>query len=349
MTQTQSPDQSTNTNSHAGAPSAPIRTSLPTTERSRVFRQLNMGLPLNEFKLPDHIYRADLIPLDIQSKPYEERRDILEAASIFLTFEHGYPAIDETTPLWERLPAESLNAYNAFVVFLELPETTSNENPIRLLPHIATLTQISLETIVEWCHTYYWHWRARAHDLFLIACHRKQREQRIMSIEGKHFSMAEKALNKINTLVEMKLDRELRDMEDDPNAETETKLKDLVDMANKLVGIQRVSVGLPSTGPSTVNLQLDGPRHTTAADSFKHIAKEGSGEETTSQRPAEMDALLANPDDLSRVQELLIRVQAPDAQMPAWGSGTPIAIEHRNAPTDSDDPSDIVEDLGNPE
>lgn len=294
--------------------------------KGEVFRILNTAIPLNNYHLPDHIYRVDLIGEETLELSPREKNLILDSASIPLTFDHGYPAINETSPFWEQLPCEPGEAYGAYMAYLELPEKSNSDNPIRLLPLIATITKQPIEQIVEWCHMFYWHWRSRAYDLFLIACHRKQREQRIMSIEGAHFKAAAELLDKVTQVATKKLNKELRELEADEDAETETKLKDLVSMAKDLMGIQRVSVGLPAMGPSTINLQLDGPRHSTVEETYKHIAKEGAGDSKPSQRPAEMDTLLGDLDELSTVQDLMIRLHNPKNTLPAWGKGSVVDI-----------------------
>lgn len=285
--------------------------------KADVFRSLNSNLPLNDYHLPDFIYRADLIPAELFSSMYthSDRKDMLSAATVRLTFDHGYPAINETSPFWEQLPLESPDAFNAFMVFLELPDKSNHENPIRLLPHIAAITGLDISRITEYAHVYYWHWRSRAYDLFIVASHRKQREQRIISIEGHHFTMAEKLLGSIIQLAEGKLKKALAHV-DDEDYEDDTKLRDLIAIADTLVKVQRISVGLPSNGTSSLTLN-EGTRHSNASDTFKDIAKTSSGEEATTRRSDEMDSLLASPEDLAMVQNMMTRMANPRAQQKA--------------------------------
>lgn len=312
--------------------------------KGEVFRILNTNIPLNQYHLPDHIYRADLVDANTLDLLPDQRAMVLDAAAMPITFDHGYPAILEHKPLWQILPCETEEAFAAFTTYLELPTDTNHENPIRLLPLIAEATRTAIEKITEWCHIYYWHWRGRAYDLFLLAAHRKQREQRIMSIEGKHFTEAESLLTKVVKLAHKKLDQDIRALEEDADAQIDSKLKELVAAAKDLVGIQRISVGLPAMGPSTINLQMDGARHTTVSETFKHIAKEGSGEEAPRQRSAEMDTLLNNPDDLTKVQEMLIRLQRPDHVLPAWGTGEIIDVTPES--TGKPNPGPAANDVG---
>lgn len=272
--------------------------------RGQLFAALNQGLQLNQYNLPDYIYRADLIPLNYSDYPQAQKINILNAAALQLTFAHGYPAFNESTPFWEQLPSEPMEAFNAFLIYLELPEKSAHENPVRMLPMIAELTKIPLEELTAYAHIYYWHYRSRAYDLFIIACHRKQRELRLMSIEGKHFKLAEEMLEKVQKIASRKLDDALLEEGDD-----DTKLKDLVDMSMKLVQIQRMSVGLSSTGNQQIDVNI--PRHAQSNDVMQHVAKESSNNQASTTRSREMDQLLSNPDDLAAIQDLIVRLNAP--------------------------------------
>lgn len=329
------------------------------SNKADVFKNINAGLPLNDYGLPDYIYRADMIPPDILSDSYtpRERKDMLVAASLQLTFTHGYPSIEEAVPFWERLPSEPLEAYNTYMMFMEMPEKTSFEVPVRLLHHIAAVSNIELSRVIEWCHVYYWHWRSRAYDLFIAASHRKQREHRIMSIEGKHFMLAERYLTAVDTLISEKLGRALKAVQDDEADQTEFEsldIKGLVDIVDKLAKVQRISVGLPANGSTQVAVSGE-IKHGAVGDVFKTVAKEATPDTQTSRRSQQMDALLANPDDLAKVQDLMTRLAfGGDVQ-----STTIVEhVEHDDDTIDSDDVNDskvgsneavsevIVEDLG---
>lgn len=306
--------------------------SLAPIEHSKgdIFRKLNQAIALSDHHIPTHLYRADLIPLDIFQSPPQERQAILNAATLEVTFTHGYPAFGEVTPIWERLPCETEDAFNAFVVYLELPEKTEGDN-IRFLPLISHTTKIPVSKLADYCHIFYWHWRSRAYDLFIAASLRKQREMRIMSIEGKHFKMAEEALSKVMSLATMKLDYELALAKPDKDGEVDmegtARLKEIIDMADKLVAIQRVSVGLPAKGPATVDVNVNLPRNAPVQEVFKQIAKESVDDTDTLHRSEDVDALLQNPDDLASIQEMMIRLSNPQHTLPAWGGGKTIDLK----------------------
>lgn len=279
--------------------------------KGELFRLLNAQIPLNEYHIPEYIYRADLIPPNLNDYPAKVRNQFCEAATLHITFDHGYPAILETKPFWEQLPSEPYDAFNAFMVYLELPEKSNHQNPIRILPMIATLVGQPIEVVTEWCHMFYWHYRSRSYDLFIIACHRKQREQRIMSIEGKHFKQAEEYLEKVDKIIRTKLDLAINAIgskDDDGSELDDIKLKEVVDIFERLAKIQRISVGLPANGATQIDTGL---RHATINDELKQVVKDSVGEATTAtRRPAEMDKLLDNPEDLARIQDLITRHQA---------------------------------------
>lgn len=296
-------------NAHTQAPAVSNQV-LSFSSKGELFKALSAEIPQNDFHLPDFIYRADLIPEDLYSGNYSalDKLNFLRAATLSLTFDHGYPAIHETSPMWERLPGEPEAAYEAYMIYLELPEKSQAENPIRLLPLIAQVTRLSIEKVTEYCHVYFWHWRSRAYDLFIIASLRKQREQRIMSIEGKHFKMAEDQLAKVQKITSGKLDAILLEMQSGEEVTDDTKLKDLVDIQEKLIKIQRMSVGL-SIGGNNVNVFANSATpHSTVRDEMKQIAKESHTDDTTTARNTEFDSVLDNTEDLATVQSLMIKL-----------------------------------------
>lgn len=306
--------------------------------RGELFEQLNQSLQLNQYALPDYFFRADLIPLDIGSYDAKDKMQFLDGASTQITMDKGYPAQDRGgTPFWEQLPAEPADAYNAYMVWLELPEKSSHDNPVRMLPMIAEITQIPIEDITAYYNIFYWQYRSRAYDLFIIACHRKQREARIMTIEGHHFKMADELLRKVQVFANAKIDAAISEPDSD-----DTKLKDLVDMASKLVDIQRKSVGLSVNGNQQIDVNM--PRHASAENIMSAVAKESQNTTQQLMRPAEMDALLASPDDLSAIQDLIVRMNTSKVR------GDDRNVDGmRDEQRLAEEADDDVEDLGNPE
>lgn len=280
--------------------------------KGNIFRRLNSSLELSEYGLPDYLYRSDLIPTDLFYRTPEVRNELLTSSIIPITWDHGYPATDDATPLWEQLPGEPREAYDVYLKYLELPQASNSNNPVRMLPLLAQATGISYEQLSEYSHMYYWRFRFRAYDLFLIVCHQKQREQRIMSIEGRHYSLAEKYLNKVDKILEARLEHDIQELvgggdDGESSIHYDLKLKDLVDIVQKLTTIQRVSVGLPANGNDQSERALLGAKNQTVDDSFREIASHATPAKRANARPASMDALLADPKALEMAQQLILQ------------------------------------------
>lgn len=277
--------------------------------KGEVFKQLSLTLNLNDFGIPDYIYQADLIPANLYDLGMRERTEVLETSIIPISWEHGYPSTPDHSPLWERLPAEPLDAYNAFIQYLELPQSSDSNHPVRMLPLLSQALGIPYSILSDYSHLYYWKVRFRAYDLFLLACHQKQKEQRIMSIEGRHYTMAENYLKKVDTILNKKLDQTIRELEDPESAEySDLKLKDLVDTVQKLTTIQRVSLGLAPNGNDSHSQNYGiGGRFQSTDDAVKEIAAHSTPARKVDTRSAQMNHLLENPDDLMAAQELIIK------------------------------------------
>lgn len=279
--------------------------------KGEVFKQLNGTLTTNDFGVPDYLYRADLIPSDLFELPRHLRNEILESAIIPITWDHGYPSTPDHTPIWEQLPAEPREAYDAFIQYLELPQSSESNNPIRMLPLMAQALGVTIQELSDYSHLYYWKVRFRAYDLFLIACHQKQREQRAMTIEGRHYTMADKYLRQVDTLLNKKLEHtihQLQDPDERDEAYADLKLKDLVDAVAKLTQIQRVAIGLPANGNDHNNPNFGiGGRFQSQEDAVKEIAAHSTPSKKADTRSSQMNHLLSNPDDLMAAQELIIR------------------------------------------
>ena len=297
-------------------PKAFVPTKVTEYSKGDVFRQINSQLVLNEFGIPDFIYRSDIIPATLYDMSPVDRNQVLESAVIPISWDFGYPAatytdggaLNNVSPIWEQLPGEPAEAFNAFMQYLELPQNSDGNNPVRMLPLLAQALSLSYNQLKDYSHIYYWTVRFRAYDLFLIACHQKQKEQRIMSIEGRHYSMADKYLKKLDIVIGKRLDHTLSELEDsDSSVHDDLKLKDLVDMVEKLTRIQRVAVGLPANGEDKSDDARVGRRNQTIDDSYKEIAAHASPSKKADQRPADMDRLLSNPDDLAAAQDLITK------------------------------------------
>lgn len=277
----------------------------------QLLEQLSPGLPLNEYSLPVYVYRPDMLdyaaivraltsgeqttgatttsfPPAQHAGPGPSLTDIqqsLEAAIVPLTYNEGFPVLPSGMPFWMQLEFEPKEAYDAFVSYLELGGARQ----------LSALIAYNLEELREYFHTYYWGFRVKAFDLYKVAHHQKVKLQRMLSTEDTHFKLAEKLLKKVETYFEGK---ELDDEDITPDK--------AVAMLEKLVKIQRVSVGLPANGESK---EADGDKRKVTPVQILMQQISQNGAESRANTANEVDLLLEDPDAVDMAQELIIKMQ----------------------------------------
>lgn len=316
-------------------------------DRVTTFREAAQRIPLNEYGLPKYLYRADLIPEELPSYPAEEQIPILNAATIDLTYREGFPTYYSGLAMWSPMPYEPEESYSAFVAYLGLAERYG----VRSLEVLAgpTLLQdlshtqgdhwdtgvdtspsvnrsqpttalrgegdgspahgvgLTLDQLLDF-HTYYfWSARAKAYDLFQLVAHKKLRERRILSTTNAHFLEAEKLLGRVYDYF-----HEIDPETGKPIWVEELTPKVAMEMMEKLVKIQRVSIGLPAHG--LANGEQEGTGGVTPGANvevaFRQVARAGQDPESARQssQGASIEMLLSDPAAAELAQELIIRV-----------------------------------------
>lgn len=212
---------------------------LPTpSTRGEKIRHLSRTIPTNDFGLPLYYIRSDLLDwTQIEAYGYVTRGSV-EVASEILSYEEGYPCQKTGSPWWISLKHEPYQAYLLFQRFLELAETEG----ARLLDTLALQEQVPLDHLRELSLEYYWSARARAYDLFIVAAEAKKREVRTRKTENTHFEMASGILDKVVTRIN-----------DEPDLIQKMDAKDLFDLFEQMVKVQRLSLGLTGQNASSNN------------------------------------------------------------------------------------------------
>jgi hypothetical protein len=310
------------------------------SSRALLVRKASARIPTTAEGLPVGFYRVDLLPHDLEltpeaqeqvqldtesTEPTEQTKqtpeqivqaqlkevESLKAAYVELDYEHSYPTLPNGEPFWHKLDFEPGIAYAALQMYLEanqegprtLDQVASSQELIQVLsaangrpqdkPY--TTTEV-LRTLEEFFILYQWRHRAKAYDLFHEAAYRHTRMRRAMSMEEHHYKTAERLLQRVVNYM---------DTEDFSN-----KLgpKSAIDAFKALVGVQRTSVGLPSSGPLPTKDQQ-------GISQFEAILRQIGTQQASSgpqeQRPGRtkmLDDLLKNPDTIKNMQELVIRV-----------------------------------------
>lgn len=284
-------------------------TSLVTLEiepRAQMIKDLNQNISRNHYGLPDFIYRVDLLPntSDWTSADPQSRIQLASQAELVLDYSQGFAALPNGDSFWSQLQYEGREDYIAFQHFLEMPRNKADGfkpvAPVRQLNLLKPITNKSSIELISLSYQYYWPERARAFDLYTIACHIKSKELRVESVENEQFTRAGKFIEYAETFLE--------GVFKDPE-HYELTAKEAFDMMFKMMQAQRLSVGLNPTGahagkdenraPANANLEVI---MRTIAKNSGAVSDEGQSQSSVTQQ------LLANPDMLMQAQELIIRM-----------------------------------------
>src|SRR6266404_2366557 len=276
--------------------------------RADLMAILAVNLPLNEMGLPKIVYRADLLDWRLfcgaspsgsdVTERYKTLQQYLDMATLWLSYTEGFPTLPTGEPLWAKLPFEDAEHYQAFTDYCVIPGARQ----------LAKLTRYPLDQLTAWYHEDYWGIRVKCYDMLNAIHAAKIREQRMLACEDDHYIQAEHMLNKMKEkLSEVNWDN----LVEDP--------KQFVEVMEKIVKLQRVSLGLSSMG------NADGKREVSAESlevTMRRIAQpnivEVGGKAGGKDGSIDVKALLRNPEALASAQELIIRMSKTVTQAPVF-------------------------------
>ena len=275
----------------------------PVNLRAETMKKIVNNLPLNDLGLPIFIYRSDMIPPDFFDD-YGDERDrmrLLDVAAIHLDYMNGSPNLTNGLPIWSQLPFEGIQEFQLFLRYLGTVMLNQDSGnivaPLRTLEAMANESGQSAEYLRELSVSYYWSYRARAHDLFMVASYHKQRETRAIFVENDQFAKTSKWLKR--------LEEKFEAMMEDEDIIYDIEPKKLFDMFMEMMKHQRVSVGLPANGRTSED---SGPRNASMEVLMQDIAaKAGEKGRQTEEDDNLIDNLLENPAMLEQLQELIIQ------------------------------------------
>lgn len=292
--------------------------------RSRVIQGAARFLPHTAEGLPAGFFRADMIPPEVSANE-AKLPSTTDAAFVPLNYQEGFPALPDGRPFWHKLDYEPSTAFAAFELYTELAKTGPRH--LALLLHSPELQRLfgedfTLELLQEFHSLYYWKERSRAYDLYQEAAYRHIRTRRAQSMEDYHYIQSESLLQKVMSALNSAETFEA--MKHDPSL--------LLSAMEKLVKIQRVSVGLPATAPAESLKGGDG-----ATSNFemilRQVAQRNVSPETNSQNttvdeagrviPATDNLLrgaLNDPQSAKQLQEIIIRMSTSHGatKQPRW-------------------------------
>ena len=251
---------------------------------------LTQGLPKNELHLPLVIYRPDVLDHamfnDIKDDKYEQLLTFLNAAAIPINYYEGFPALPDGQPIWARFEFESPEDHDQFEKYLNLPGA-------RQLP---LLTEITAGRATELFHTYYWSIRAQSSDAFAVAHYQRQREQRILKTDDKHFLEAEKLLDRL-TKMASSVEWDLLKAEPDKFVKT---LALVTELQRKALGMSNFGKNENSGTGAAQSIEVT-MRKVTATTDVPTV-------DITEEDDIDLRSILNNAPDVQTLQELVLRI-----------------------------------------
>ncbi len=267
------------------------------TDKSTLISLLSLSLPLNEFDLPIFFYRPDMVDevmikealqlvesrVQGSDKALIEVAEMLKAAQVHLNYADGFPTLPSGMPFWSPFVFEGRDAEHAFTMYLELGGARN----------LINVTAYAIDELLEYSKMFYWNFRAKAFDLYRVANHHKLKLQRMLTTEDDHYNTAQKLMSKVMGYLDQ--------IELDEDNMTPDKA---IAMLEKLVKIQRISVGLPASGESKENISA---RIVTPVNVIMQQIGSQDRREIKEEDP-EID-LLQDPEAFDMAQDLIIRMQ----------------------------------------
>lgn len=260
--------------------------------RGSIIEFISRGIPTNEFGLPVYYIRSDLLDINTIQFRGSLTQDEADMAADALSYQEGFPTFSNGTPFWLQMPHEPRPTYLLFQNYLALDELEG----IRLVDSLAQKEHLDVEIIRSHYQEYYWSARARAYDLFIVAAEAKKREALTRKTENKHFQAAGQFLEKV--IAKINSDEELINEMDG---------KELFDLFEQLVKVQRLSLGLTGQNASSTAKELNNPGQTVEfilRNLTKNSGLSGNGAESFQNRLA---LLMQDENTAMQAQELIIR------------------------------------------
>lgn len=262
------------------------------------------SVPLNDMGLPTGFYRGDMVstpdPNEVSENvdKFIDKQESYKHAFVPLAYHEGFPTLPNGNPYWNQFDHEPIDDYQLFDIYMQLPTLGEGARSLAFLPKLITQhlqRDITVKYLQQIFDLYYWHYRAKAYDLFREAARRKQLEMRALDVNNNHYVLATRLMNKLEIFFENEAD--FWDL---------MTPKTAIDFLKTLTQLQRVSVGMPAAGP--LNNQGDN-ENPSFEMTLRTIAQSNHDDTTTdAQNNQAVNAALSDPNLASLAQELIIKL-----------------------------------------
>lgn len=296
---------------HVASSNRPVSHSV---SRQEIFDGLAKALPTNELGLPKFLYRADLIPSDINTLSEGDRNQILQAAVVGITYREGYPTFVDGSPIWSQMDTEDDGDYALFQIYLGLPAKFGYRQMAAMPDEIAqVIPALKCETQAEFkgylmhlqgvASLHFWFFRAKAFDLFQNAMTKKVRERRMLDVENSQYLKADNIVTKLaNKIDALFTDEKIESME----------LMDFMKTFKLAMDLRKEALGLGGSGRSAKPEEGAPPPGASMEITMRQVAKttgasDGGGSKTGNNQSV-IDILSQDENVAEAAQELVIRV-----------------------------------------
>lgn len=263
---------------------------------------LNQRQRTNEFGLPIMFVRSDMLPSDLSTLSEED----VEAACEGLFYTEGYPVLKDGTPFWQRLPHETAEAYGFFQAYLAQAE----ELGIRQVDKLAEACAVARTTIAQYYQEYVWSTRAAAFDMFEVAAEQRRRHFRVRKMEDKHYTKAAELFDA------------LQERFSDPEWIDELSAKEAIEIAETLVKIQRMSVGLVGQHASSTDKNALGAGANSEAILRNLARNAGATQAQSDDFAARLMALTQDDGNGMLIQAAILQMSRPSSHNQGGSEGS---------------------------
>jgi hypothetical protein len=245
--------------------------------------------------MPDYFYRADYLTPALSVDGDQQSR-IIEKSKVNLYYSDGFPTTRTGSLFWDKLDHEGSADFMMFQKYLDMsstygyrsihvlakslsaehykPKVSGNSNvfldvelytPTNAVTNQEEQAHATQEHLRALYVFNFWRERSTSFDLVGYAAARRIREQRALALEDRQFI-------KLSGFVDRVFKRVDSFGEDDFDAITPDVA---VKMLKDLIGLQRISIGLPANAPSSDHLpgQRDSDASTSVEDHLRVVAK----------------------------------------------------------------------------
>lgn len=276
-----------------------------------VFKELRRDVSKDNANLPIFIYRTDMLDLTflvnkkVRDQEYE---DHLSVASVELTWDEGFPAIEMGTAFWGKWSFEPQQFHEAFLEYLELASHLGLRSLNDLHQLGSTASTLPYSDLHKAFILYYWDDRARAYDMFRTIQAKRLREARILQSEDSAFLRSERLLQRLHDDYFDKIDEDTGM----PVWIDELTAKDAFKALEILNKVQRESLRIPASGGRGRSDDDETPLPSTPDEirgAMQQIGEKSKRDSSISQDDT-LELLRNNPEAAESAQDLVIQMNA---------------------------------------